>query len=81
MVDKRFRKGLAVCIILLFIGICIIPSNAKDTEKLLQTSRGNWFYVGGSGPGNYSKIQDASDILPFINEGASYMARLVVIGC
>jgi len=50
-------KGLAVGIILLFIGTAIIPSTAQDVEKpSLPTSRGNWLYVGGSGPGNYSKI-------------------------
>ena len=27
----------------------------------LATSSGNWLYVGGSGPGNYSVIQDAVD--------------------
>jgi len=52
-------KCLAVGIILLFVGTCIIPAIAQDTEKPLPTSRGNWLYVGGSGPGNYSKIQDA----------------------
>ncbi|MBE3136035.1 MAG: hypothetical protein IMZ43_01355 [Thermoplasmata archaeon] len=55
-------KGLTVSVILLFVGTCIIPSNAHDTEKPSQsTSRGNWLYVGGSGPGNYSTIQDAID--------------------
>jgi len=53
------RKCLAVGIILLFIGTCIIPTIAQDTEKSLPTSRGNWLYVGGSGPGNYTQIQDA----------------------
>jgi parallel beta-helix repeat protein len=53
------RKLLAVGIILLFVGTCIIPAIAQDTEKPLPTSRGNWLYVGGSGPGNYTKIQDA----------------------
>jgi parallel beta-helix repeat protein len=51
------RKWLAIGIILLFIGTGIIPAIAQDTEK--QSSRGNWLYVGGSGPGNYTKIQDA----------------------
>jgi pectin methylesterase-like acyl-CoA thioesterase len=54
-------KGLAVGIILLFVGTCIIPAIAQDAEKPLPTSRGSWLYVGGSGPGNYSKIQDAVD--------------------
>ena len=55
------RKCLAVGIILLFIGTCIIPAIAQNIEKTLPTSRGNWLYVGGSGPGNYTKIQDAID--------------------
>jgi nitrous oxidase accessory protein len=43
----------------LFIGTSIIPAMAQDTEK--QFSGGTWLYVGGSGPGNYTKIQDAID--------------------
>ncbi len=53
------RKGLAVGIIYLFLVSCIIPTNAQDTEKSQSTSSGNWLYVGGSGPSNYTKIQDA----------------------
>jgi len=53
------RKCLAIGIILLFVGTCITPTIAQDTEKPLPTSRGNWLYVGGSGPGNYTTIQDA----------------------
>ncbi len=54
-------KCLAIGIILLFVGVTIAPAIAQETEKPLPTSRGNWLYVGGSGPGNYSKIQDAID--------------------
>jgi parallel beta-helix repeat protein len=53
------RKGLAVGLILLLIGTSVIPITAQDTERSLLASRGNWLYVGGSGPGNYTKIQDA----------------------
>ncbi|MBE3120630.1 MAG: right-handed parallel beta-helix repeat-containing protein [Thermoplasmata archaeon] len=53
------RKCLAVGIILLFVATGIIPSTAQDIEKSQSASRGNWLYVGGSGPGNYTKIQDA----------------------
>ncbi len=53
------RKCFAIGIILLFVGTCIIPANAQDIEKSLSSSRGNWLYVGGSGPGNYTRIQDA----------------------
>jgi len=61
--DKKplIWKCLTLGIILLFVGTCIIPAIAQDTEKSLPTSRGNWLYVGGSGPGNYTKIQDAID--------------------
>ncbi len=55
------RKCLAVGIILLFIGTAIIPSNGQNSERSSSASRGNWLYVGGSGPGNYSTIQDAID--------------------
>jgi parallel beta-helix repeat protein len=56
------RKWLAIGIILLFVGTCIIPAIAQDTEKTsLPTSRGSWLYVGGSGPGNYTTIQSAID--------------------
>ncbi len=44
-----------------FVGTCIIPTTAQNAEKTLPTSRGNWLYVGGSGPGNYTRIQDAID--------------------
>jgi len=54
-------KWLTVGIIFLFVGICIIPAMAQDSEKSLPTSRGTWLYVGGSGPGNYTRIQDAID--------------------
>jgi parallel beta-helix repeat protein len=56
------KKCLAVGIILLFIGTCIIPSIAQKVEKSsLPSSKGHWFYVGGNGPGNYTRIQDAID--------------------
>jgi parallel beta-helix repeat protein len=54
------RKCLAVGIILLFIGTVIVPTIAQDAEKSpLPASRGNWLYVGGTGPGNYTRIRDA----------------------
>ena len=78
------RKGLAVGIILLFVGTCIIPAIAQDTEKPLPTSRGNWLYVGGSGPGNYSKIQDAintsidGDTIYVYNDSSPYYEHLTI---
>jgi parallel beta-helix repeat protein len=54
-------KTVAVGIILLFLGTCIIPAIAQETEKPLPASKGNTLYVGGSGPGNYTTIQAAVD--------------------
>jgi len=58
--EQMRRKWLAVGIILLFLGTCIIPTIGQTTEKQSE-SRGTWLYVGGDGPGNYSRIQDAID--------------------
>lgn len=55
-------KGLAVCVLLLVIGASGIPITAQDNEAVSSSSsRGTWWYVGGSGPGNYTSIQDAID--------------------
>jgi len=57
------NKTLIIGIILLFICICINSSYAFDTVKKSSTffSNGNILYVGGSGPDNYTRIQDAID--------------------
>jgi len=54
------KKLIAISIILLSIGINVIPSTSYWAEKCsLLMLRGHTFYVGGSGPGNYTTIQDA----------------------
>jgi pectin methylesterase-like acyl-CoA thioesterase len=56
------RKKLTIGIILLFILTAIIPSAAQKIENApVPTPGGKWLYVGGNGPGNYTKIQDAID--------------------
>ncbi|MBN1280359.1 MAG: hypothetical protein JXA00_01785 [Candidatus Thermoplasmatota archaeon] len=55
------RKAVVIGIMLLFVGIYILPATAHSVERSQLTSRGKWLYVGGSGPGNYSTIQDAID--------------------
>jgi len=78
------RKCLAIGIILLFIGTCIVPAIALDTEKPLPASRASWLYVGGSGPGNYTKIQDAindsrfGDTVYVYDESSPYNEFLVI---
>jgi len=54
------KKGLAVIVILLFFGMCVIPSTStiiKEPYKLVAS--GNTYFVGGSGPNNYTVIQEA----------------------
>jgi len=57
------RKIIALGIMLLFLGMTISSSTGLYLEKqsIKPLSSGNTLYVGGSGPGNYTKIQDAID--------------------
>lgn len=58
-----FKKVFAFVVIVLFIGVSSSPSfGAGIVEKsCMSTSDGNILYVGGSGLGNYTRIQDAID--------------------
>ena len=61
MNNSWLKKGLVVGIIGLFIGT---GAGAAITEPLSASppqplDRGNWLYVGGTGPGNYTTIQSA----------------------
>jgi parallel beta-helix repeat protein len=54
------KRLLSIGIILLFIGMSIQSSTGFNVrEQSIKTLNGNTLYVGGSGPGNYTKIQDA----------------------
>ncbi len=53
------EKAIVVGILLFFVSIGISPCVA-ETQKG-PASQGNWLYVGGSGPGNYTRIRDAID--------------------
>jgi len=59
--DKKPFIGIYICIsiLLVFIGISIMIATAQETEKSNPASKDSWLYVGGSGPGNYTRIQDA----------------------
>ena len=59
--NNIIKKGVVVAVILLFIGMSVIPSTGTNVvEKSSAVSfDGNILYVGGSGPGNYSTIQEA----------------------
>ena len=68
-----------VGITILFLGTCITPLSAVDNVKksVIPFSDGNIFYVGGTGPGNYTRIQSAvNDANPgdtvFVYNGTYY---------
>ncbi len=55
------KKLITFGVVLLFLGSSI-PVLAYSNEKANNhSSSGNWLYVGGNGPGNYSRIQEAID--------------------
>ena len=61
MRSKVLQKSLSIGLFLLFVGINVGPVQSTMMMKSMQTGIGSLFYVGGSGPGNYSKIQNAID--------------------
>jgi parallel beta-helix repeat protein len=76
-------QWLVMAIFLLLVGTSIVPAVAQNTEKQ-SSSRGYWLYVGGSGPGNYSKIQDAlnfsidGDTVFVYDDNAPYLEQLTI---
>jgi len=59
--SEVLRKTLLIGVIILFIGVGFQPALATVQNNSTPIRNGNTLYVGGSGPGNYSKIQDAID--------------------
>jgi len=53
------KNALVTGIILLFIGTSVVSGFQIHSNP--QTINRGWLYVGGSGPGNYTRIQDAVD--------------------
>ncbi len=79
-----FNKTLVIGIIILLFGMCAYPSTGINIEKkyLNPISNGNILYVGGSGPNNYTSIQDAiddanpGDTVFVFDESAPYMENI-----
>jgi parallel beta-helix repeat protein len=55
--NSIFKHGFIFGIIILFVGMSFIPSAGSVDFNF----SGNILYVGGNGPGNYTRIQDAID--------------------
>ncbi len=58
---EELKRLLAIGIILLFIGSISSSTGFNAIEQSIKTLNGKTLYVGGSGPNNYTKIQDAID--------------------
>jgi len=80
------KKGIILLVCMLMIVSTIIPvSGSILTEKTSHPlSKGNILYVGGSGPGNYSRIQDAindssdGDTVFVFDDSSPYVEHIVV---
>jgi nitrous oxidase accessory protein NosD len=55
------RRGLTLGVIILFFGMMFASSALSKVEQSSIGLGGDTLYVGGSGEGNYTKIQDAID--------------------
>ena len=79
------KRILAIGIILLFIGMSISSSTGfNEREQSIKTLNGKTLYVGGSGSGNYTKIQDAidntsdGDTVFVYNDSSPYYEHVIV---
>jgi len=63
MNKNMLSKILVMGIVVLFVVMSITPISGNQIDKniIIPSSRGNILYVGGSGEGNYTTIQDAID--------------------
>ncbi len=62
MKEGMVLKALTVAVILLFVGVGVQPVIADIVkEPFKPLPNGNTLYVGGTGEGNYTNIQDAID--------------------
>lgn len=77
-------RWLALGIIFLLVVASVLPVVAQESTRQTFPSKGNWLYVGGSGPGNFSKIQDAinasvdGDTVFIYDDSAPYLEQLTI---
>lgn len=64
MKKQVYRKFLVLGTIFLFLGASVISAEEKleNDQPVIPIIRGTTYYVGGSGGGNYTSIQDAIDV-------------------
>ena len=80
------NKGITIGISILFLGIAVAPltQGIVTKESYLPIPNGNTLYVGGIGPSNYTKIQDAidnsryGDTVFVYNDSSPYIENIVI---
>jgi nitrous oxidase accessory protein len=79
------KKLLVLVTILVFIGTAVLSSNGEQIENFpSRLFRGTTLYVGGSGPGNYTRIQAAidnssdGDTIFVYNDSSPYREHLLI---
>lgn len=85
-ITQTMIKGLTVGLIFLFVMTDVIPPTAQKAEKKssVPSLNGNILYVGGGGPGNYTKIQDAindsnpGDTVYVYDDSSPYYEHLLI---
>jgi len=79
---KTLALGVIVLFICMNVNFSLAINNVKKSSLLV--SGGNILYVGGSGPGNYSRIQDAvdnasdGDTVFVFDDSSPYVENIVV---
>jgi parallel beta-helix repeat protein len=59
--DKKPLIGIFICMLLIVSTIIPVSATTSSEKTSQPLTMGNTLYVGGSGPNNYTKIQDAID--------------------
>jgi parallel beta-helix repeat protein len=59
--DKKPLIGIVICTLLIVSTIIPVSATTSSVKTSQPSTMGNTLYVGGSGPNNYTKIQDAID--------------------
>jgi parallel beta-helix repeat protein len=81
---EYMKRILTIGVILLFIGSISSTPAFNEEQSPTQIYDGKTLYVGGSGPGNYTKIQDAiddasdEDTVFVYDDSSPYYEKLVV---
>lgn len=85
MKNSWLRKSMIVGTVIVLVGASVVSAISRnvsiDTKPL---NRGNTLYVGGSGPGNYTKLQDAinassdGDTIFVYDDSSPYYENIII---